>query len=196
MKGMARTILFSSIIVATAAMGDRLSTAIGEADAQADANSMPAEPQATAPTVNAESMAPGSTDGAAQEVAANSGAAELQPGDSVQITPSSSTEIVVAAPPPPPVENVVRRAPARPAYVATNIASAFPGSAPEGYFLPANVTHASRYPISSVAAASAFPGSANDTGIFLVARSTYADTHLASSVQVGQQEQRGAETGN
>ena len=184
MKGMARTILFSSIIVATAAMGDRLSTAIGEADAQADASSMPAE-QATALTVNADSMAPGSTDGAAQEVAANSGAAE-----------SSSAETMAATPPAPPAENVVRRAPASPAYVATNIASAFPGSAPEGYFLPANVTHASRYPISSAAVASAFPGSANDTGIFLVARSTYADTHLASSVQVAQQEQRGAETGN
>jgi hypothetical protein len=61
--------------------------------------------------------------------------------------------------------------------------SAFPGSAPDGVFLPANVTYASEHASDRMAvAASAFPGASDDDGVHLTARSTYADSHLASPV--------------
>src|SRR6185436_2240738 len=117
---------------------------MGESDNQADANSLPAEPQAST-----ESAVP--AEGATLDVAANSSSAELQPGDSMTITPSPSTDIVAANPPPAeivvpaprPAETVVRRVPARPAYV---VASAFPGSVDDaGNYLIAKVTHADLY---------------------------------------------------
>ncbi len=68
--------------------------------------------------------------------------------------------------------------------------SAYPGSAPDGVFLPANVTYASEHASDRMAVAgSAFPSASDDDGVHLIARSTYADTppdrpvHASGSAQ-------------
>ena len=99
MKSMARAILFGGIIVATgAAVADMVSSAMGETDKDMAASSMPADPQAGDPAMRAESAA--STEGAAADLAATSTYTELQPGDSMAVTPSPSPDIVAAVPPP------------------------------------------------------------------------------------------------
>ena len=62
-----------------------------------------------------------------------------------------------------------------------NVQSAFASNAPDGVFLPANVTHASEYASDPMVAGSAFPEAVDDAGVHLMARTTYADTHLARS---------------
>ena len=61
-------------------------------------------------------------------------------------------------------------------------ALAFPDSAPDGVFLPANVTYASEHAGDRITVVrSAFPEAVDDDGVHLIARSTYADTHLDRS---------------
>ena len=58
--------------------------------------------------------------------------------------------------------------------------STFPGKAPDGVYLPANVTYASEHAgNAATTTVSAFPGASDDAGVQLTARSTYADTHQA-----------------
>jgi hypothetical protein len=62
-----------------------------------------------------------------------------------------------------------------------NVDSTFPASAPDGVFLPTSMTYASEHAANSVAiAGSAFPDAVDDAGVRLIARSTYADTHLGA----------------
>jgi hypothetical protein len=198
MKSMARAILFTGFVAATtAAVGDMLTSAMGETDNQAAANGVPVDPQASDPTMTTESAA--STEGAAADLAASSTYVELQPGDSMTVTPSPSTDIVAAAPPPAesvapaprPTGSVARRMPARTAYQMT-VASAFPSSVDDaGHRLVARITHADLYGNASVmTAGSAFPSSVDDAGYRLVARTTFADLHLGKSVQVAQADRR------
>src|SRR5262252_8730317 len=106
MKSMARAILFSGFVAATtAAVGDKLSGAMGEREnGQEAASSAQADPQASDPTMSVESAA--STEGAA-----TSPDAVPQPSEYATVTPSPSTDIVAAVPPPP-AESVARRVPA------------------------------------------------------------------------------------
>ena len=179
MKSMAKAILFTGFVAATtAAVGDKLSSAMGETD-QAAASNMQADPQASDPTIRAES----STEGATTEVAAT--APEAAPGDSA--TPSPSPDIVATTPPP--AVSVARRMPARMAYEV----SAFPSSVDDaGRYLIASRTHADLYGNASVmTAAVAFPTSTDDAGRYLIASRTHADIFL----RVAQVEPRDSSTG-
>ena len=157
MKSMARAILFSGFVAATtAAVGDKLSGAMGEREnGQEAASSAQADPQASDPTMSVESAA--STEGAA-----TSPDAVPQPSEYATVTPSPSTDIVAAVPPPP-AESVARRVPARAAYEMTST-SAFPGSSDDaGYRVPPRITYASLHgdgPIMT--ASSVFPASSDD----------------------------------
>jgi hypothetical protein len=63
---------------------------------------------------------------------------------------------------------------------AADVGSAFAGNAPDGVFLPARDTYAAtRASNGGMAVISAFPGESDDAGVHLIARQTYADTHLA-----------------
>jgi len=76
------------------------------------------------------------------------------------------------------------------------VQSAFARPAPDGVFLPANATYASQHAGNSRAmTASAFPGSSDDAGINVIARSTYADSHLDQSMQAYRPVQ-GTDTGS
>lgn len=189
MKSMARAILFGGIIVATGgAVADMVSSAMGETDKDQAASSMPAEPQAGEPTASTEAAVPGSTEGAAQDVAAGGTSAEPQANDSM-------TTAAVTTPTAPPVTVASPLPPRRP-YVVASIPSAFPSSVDDaGHGLVARITHADRYGNSAVmTAAWAFPVSSDDAGRYLVASRTHADIFLDRPVRVAQTEQRRADS--
>ena len=195
MKSMARAILFTGFVAATtAAVGDKLSSAIGETDQPTESN-LQADPQASNPMMSTEAAV--STEGAA--TLTNE---ELIASDAMTVTPSPSTEIIAANPPlaesvppaPRPAEPVARRAPVRAAYVVT-YASAFPVQVDEaGYRVTARTTFADlRGNDRVMTAESAFPRGVDEAGYQLVAKTTFADLNLGSATRVAQAERRSAD---
>jgi hypothetical protein len=141
-----------------------------------------------------------STEGAAADVAATSTYAELQPGDSMTVTPSSSADIVAATPPPAagmtpaprPAETVARRMPPRVAYEMT---TAFPSSVDDaGRYLIASRTHADIYYANAavMTATFAYPSATDDAGRYLIASRTHADIYL-DRTRFAQRSQTGAD---